>query len=48
MISNADIPYIRSLYKDIFNLYELEVTRLIRADGKRYKVQELVITNYEV
>ncbi len=48
MVSNADIPYIRSLYKDIFNLYELEVTRLIRSDGKRYKVQELVITNYEV
>lgn len=48
MISNADIPYIRSLYGEKFNLYELEVTRLIRADGKRYKVQELVITNYEI
>jgi DNA adenine methylase len=48
MISNADIPLVRSLYEDRFNLHELEVIRLIRADGKRYKVQELVITNYEV
>ena len=48
MISNADIPYIKSLYKDSFNVYGLEVTRWIRTDGKRYKVGELIITNYEL
>lgn len=48
MISNADIPYIRFLYESIFNIYEIEITRLIRADGKRYKVREIAITNYEV
>ncbi len=48
MISNADIQFIRSLYKEVFNLYDLEVTRRISANGKRHKVQELIITNYEV
>jgi DNA adenine methylase len=48
MISNADIPYIKSLYKDSFNVYGLEVTRWIRTDGERYKVGELIITNYEL
>jgi DNA adenine methylase len=48
MISNADIPYIKSLYKDSFNVYDLEVTRWIRTDGKRYKVGELIITNYNL
>ncbi len=48
MISNADIPYIKSLYKDSFNSYNLEVTRWVRSDGKRYKVGELIITNYEL
>jgi len=48
LISNSDTGYIRSLYTDDFNIFELEVTRLIRADGKRYKVKELAITNYDV
>lgn len=48
MISNADMPYIRFLYENVFNIYEIEITRLIRADGKRYKVREIAITNYEV
>ena len=48
MISNADMPYIRFLYESIFNIYGIEITRLIRADGKRYKVREIAITNYEV
>lgn len=48
MISNADMPYIRFLYESIFNIYEIEIMRLIRADGKRYKVREIAITNYEV
>ncbi len=48
IISNSDTKYIRSLYDDNFNIYELEVVRLIRTDGKRYKVKEVAITNYEV
>ena len=48
LISNADIPFIRSLYEGAFNICELEVTRWIRADGKRYKVREVAITNYDV
>lgn len=48
LISNSDTEYIRSLFKDDFHIFELEVTRLIRADGHRYKVRELAITNYEV
>lgn len=48
MVSNADTPYIRSLYEDTFNIHELEVIRWIRTDGKRYKVREINITNYEV
>lgn len=49
LISNVDIPYIRSLYKpeDGFKFSKLEVTRCIRADGKRYKVTEVAITNYD-
>jgi DNA adenine methylase len=48
LISNADTPYIRSLYEKDFNIFELEVTRWIRTDGKRYKVEEIAITNYDV
>ena len=46
MISNSSIDFIRSLYKEDFNIYELELWRWIRADGKRYKIKEVVITNY--
>lgn len=48
LISNSDTAFIRSLYKDYFNIYELEVTRWIRTDGVRYKVKELAITNYDI
>lgn len=47
MISNADIPYIRRLYQS-YNIHELEVMRWIRADGKRYRVGEVIITNYDL
>ena len=47
LISNSDTKYIRSLYKEGFSISELEVTRWIRADGKRYKVKEIAITNYD-
>lgn len=48
LISNSHTEYIRSLYEDDFNIFDVEVTRLIRADGHRYKVKEIAITNYEV
>lgn len=47
LISNSDTDHIRSLYKENFNIYELEVTRWIRADGERYKIKEIAITNYQ-
>ena len=46
MISNSSVDFIRSLYKKDFNIYELELWRWIRADGKRYKIKEVLITNY--
>jgi hypothetical protein len=36
------------LYKNDFNIFELEVMHWIRADGKRYKVKEIAITNYDI
>lgn len=48
LISNSDTEYIRSLFQDDFYIFELEVTRLISADGHRYKVKEIAITNYEI
>lgn len=46
MISNSSTDFIYSLFEEDFNIYELELWRWIRADGKRYKVKEVVITNY--
>jgi DNA adenine methylase len=46
MISNSDVSKIRTLYKD-WNLFKLPVVRWVAANGKRHKVNELVITNYE-
>jgi DNA adenine methylase len=49
LISNAATTYIYSLYKkEIFHIYEIEVTRWIKTNGERYKVKELAITNYEI
>ena len=48
LISNSDTDYIRSLYKGNFDTFELEVTHLSRADGKRYKVKEIAVTDYNV
>ena len=44
MISNADIPLIRYLYRD-WNVSTLPVTRRITCKSLRHKVNELVITN---
>ena len=45
LMSNADLPQIRLLYVD-FNIRELSVMRYVSCKGTRYKVNELVITNY--
>ncbi len=45
MISNADTPFIRKLYKH-WNITRLHVTRWITCKAQKHKVDELVITNY--
>jgi len=45
MISNADTPTIRKLYKH-WNINKLHVTRWITCKAQKHKVDELVITNY--
>ena len=47
MISNADIQFVRELYKE-WCLYTLPVIRWIAANGTRQTVAELVITSYPV
>lgn len=47
MMSNADTELIRSLYdREGFSLTELSVTRYVTCKAKRYRIGELVITNY--
>jgi len=46
MLSNSDQPRIRSLYKG-FYINELKVTRWLGSNGKRYQVDEIVITNFD-
>ena len=46
MMSNADIPLIRQLYKE-FNMCEISVVRNITCKNKKNRVSELVITNYD-
>jgi DNA adenine methylase len=45
LLSNADIPSIRSLYSQ-FNTRRIPVTRFVSSNGKRTPVYELLITNY--
>ncbi len=47
MISNADTPLVRRLYR-AYNLVSLPVTRFLTCKAIRHKVKELIITNYEV
>jgi len=47
MMSNSDQEKIRKLYGG-FTLSSIEVTRLIGSNGNRFKVNELVVTNYPV
>lgn len=48
MISNADIPKIRRIYRKGFHMNTLKVTHFINANGNRKKVNEVIITNYKV
>ncbi len=45
MLSNASLPYIRRLYR-AFWVSDLNVARYVSANGRRYRVQEIVVTNY--
>lgn len=45
MMSNADIPLIRRLYKK-FYIHKLSVVRSITCKNKKHSVHELIITNY--
>jgi len=45
LMTNADTPAIRKLYKD-FVITRLAVTRWVSCKAERYKVSELAITNY--
>lgn len=45
MMSNADIPLIRKLFRG-YNIHSLSVTRWITCKAKKHRVDELVITNY--
>jgi DNA adenine methylase len=47
MLSNADVPIVRSLYAG-FKFFQIPVTRYITCKKERRQVQELVITNYSV
>lgn len=47
MISNADTPLIRSLYRD-FNKVTIPVTRSVSSKNRKHAVRELIITNYEI
>ena len=47
MISNADTPLIRDLYRK-YEIVSLPVIRYLTCKSVRHKVRELIITNYEV
>jgi len=45
MMSNADTPGIRALYRD-FHLYPKTARRYVSCKGRKHEVFELIITNY--
>lgn len=47
MMTNADIPLIRSLYR-AYSLHPLLVTRYVTCKKKKHRVSELVVTNYAI
>jgi len=46
MLSNSDQDHIRILYSG-FRITKLEVTRWLGSNGKRFRVNEIVVTNYD-
>ena len=46
MLSNSSHNEIINLYKE-YNTYKLKTTRWIGSNGDRYKVHEIVVTNYD-
>jgi DNA adenine methylase len=46
MLSNADQPQIRDLYRG-YCFTRLEVTRWLGSNGRRFRVHEIVVTNYD-
>jgi len=46
LMTNADLPKIRRLYSG-YQIWELSVTRYVSCKASRYRVKELVITNYK-
>lgn len=46
MMSNADTPFIRELYKK-YILHDISVTRYVTCKQVKHRVSELVITNYD-
>jgi len=45
MVSNANTPFIRELYKD-WRIVDIEVRRSVAANGDRPKAREVLIMNY--
>jgi len=45
LMTNADLPIIRRFYRE-FDITKISVTRYVSCKGARYRVAELVITNY--
>ena len=45
MISNADVPEIRRLYRG-FSMRSIDVTRYVSSQKTKHRVAELIITNY--
>jgi len=45
MLSNSDQKHIRALYRG-YQITRLEVTRWLGSNGKRFRVNEIIVTNY--
>ena len=46
MLSNSDCDMIRSMYRG-FLLRQLSITRWLGANGNRFQVKEIIVTNYQ-
>lgn len=46
MLTNSNTDFIKGLYKD-FNIDIIQVKRMINADAKNRKGEEIIVTNYE-